>query len=653
MSASGEPTGRTTPKIPALPSGLPCLTVRLVLLVLLALGGAVRPSAQPTPPPPLPVPPRPLGEVTVTTAAEPPSLDLARRLLRAGQTDEAIARLEDLRDNRPDATAVDLLLREAYATAGRWDDALRLLDESDAAHGATVGSRTERGVLLHRAGRADDAARAFDAAVEVAPTREATYRTVGTALADLRLHDAAEALYARGAEALGDPGRFDMERAALLGAAGRYEDAAARYLDVLVRETVQIGAVRDGLTVLLDADATQAGPAAEAFARAADAALARHPTNRAIRHLVGWIAMERGDHVRALDAARALDRLEAQAGRGLLDFAASASAAGAHDAALTALGEVISRYPGTREEAEARAVRATLAAARALDAGERASRGATPLTDAADADFAALDAAVGLPPEAWLAWADLRRNVRGDLDGARERYARVTGALAPRARLALADVDVRAGDLDAAREHYAALEAGERLGDVAEQSRFELARLDFYEGLVYSALARAEAMDENTASDLSNDAISLRVTLQENITEVGVDTVSAALRAFAAVSLRHRQTHDERALASLDSLLAAAPGHPITDDALFLRAQILTALGRAAEAVETLDRLAQADPTSFFRDRALMLQGSALERALGDPSAAAGRYEQLLTLFPASLFAPEARAHLRRLRAPS
>jgi len=619
--------------------------VRLVALALLL---AAPLAAQPTPPPPLPPPPRPLGGIRTAPAPEPASIDLARRLLRAGQTDEAIARLEDLRDNRPDATAVDLLLREAYATAGRWDDALRLLDETDDARGATVGSRTERGVLLHRAGRADESARAFDAAVATAPDREATYRTVGTAMADLRLHAAAEALYARGAEALGDPGRFDLERAALLGAAGRHEEAAARYLDVLVRDPGAIGTVRDGLTPIVSADG-----AADAFARAADAALARHPTNRAVRHLIGWIAMERGDHARALDAARALDRLEQQGGRGLLDFAAMASAAGAEDAALAALGEVITRYPGSREETEARAVRATLAAARASDAGERATRGPTPLADAADADFTALVAAGDLPPDARLAWADLRRDVYGDLDGAREHYARVTGALAPRARLALADVDVRAGDLDAAREHYAALESGVRLGLVAEQARFDLARIDFYEGLVYSALARVEAMDENTASDLSNDAIALRVTLQENITEVGVDTVSAALRAYAAAALLHRQTRDERALATLDSLLAAAPGHPITDDALFLRAQVLTALGRPAEAVETLDRLATADPTSFFRDRALMLQGDALDRLLGDAPAAAGRYEQLLTLFPASLFAPEARAHLRRLRAPS
>ena len=212
---------------------------------------------------------------------------------------------------------------------------------------------------------------------------------------------------------------------------------------------------------------------------------------------------------------------------------------------------------------------------------------------------------------------------------------------------------VRAGRLDDARERFAEVESSVRLGPSAEQARFELALLDFYEGLVYSALARAEAMDENTAADVSNDAISLRVTLQENITEVGADTVSAALRAYAAVALLHRQGADRRALAALDSLSAAAPGHPITDEILFLRAQVLLAVGQPAEAVATLDRLATADPSSFFRDRALVVQAETLEGPLADPAEAAARYESLLTLFPASLFAPEARLRLRRLRAAS
>ena len=98
-------------------------------------------------------------------------------------------------------------------------------------------------------------------------------------------------------------------------------------------------------------------------------------------------------------------------------------------------------------------------------------------------------------------------------------------------------------------------------------------------------------------------------------------------------------------------MFAEVAGAPLTDDALFLQANVLVALARPADAVAVLDALAERDPLSFFRDRALLLQARLYEGPLADPTAAAVHYERLLELFPGSLFAPEARLQLRRLRA--
>ena len=161
-------------------------------------------------------------------------------------------------------------------------------------------------------------------------------------------------------------------------------------------------------------------------------------------------------------------------------------------------------------------------------------------------------------------------------------------------------------------------------------------------------LARVEAIDENTAAEATNDAISLRVTLNENS---GPDSTNAALRSYADASLLVRQDQDARALAALDSLGAALPGHPLADEILFLSAQAQRRLGRPAEAVATLDRLAADDPLSFFCDRALVLQADISERDLDDRAAAASRLGLLLERYPGSLFAPDARERLRALRA--
>ncbi len=58
-------------------------------------------------------------------------------------------------------------------------------------------------------------------------------------------------------------------------------------------------------------------------------------------------------------------------------------------------------------------------------------------------------------------------------------------------------------------------------------------------------------------------------------------------------------------------------------------------------------------PSSFFRDRALVRQADIAERDLGDPGRAEAYLRTLLERFPGSLFAPEARTQIQRLRAVS
>lgn len=623
-------------------------------LLVAALLLPVCAAAQTPAPPPAPVPVGTPADDPLPRRAEapPPAFELAQRLMMAGQADQAIPLLEDLAAAEPDNVPVWLRLTEAYTAARRYDDAVRLIETREARDGQSAYWSAERGRLLAEAGRPDEARVAWADAIAAEPESEQTYRLVASAMADGRLYDEAAAVYEQGRERLGRPTLFEIERAALYGMALRFEEAADLYLSIVAREPRALSGVRNQLVRMMGG---QGAP--EAFAAAADRALARDPTSRPVRSLVGWLALERADYRTALDATRALDRLDRLEGRGLLEFATAAEGAGALDEARAALDEALERHPDGPVAVDARLARARLADRRARASGERTALGPTPFADAARADYQAILDLGRDDPVVRLALADLLRDVFAEYEPAMRLLQSVAEGTDPQAAadagLALGDVGVRAGDLDTARLHFTTVEETVRLGPPAEQARFELALLDFYEGLVYSALARVEAMDDNTAADVSNDAISLRVTLQENITEVGPDTTSAGLREYARAALLHRQARDLEALALLDSLASALAGHPIQDELLFLTAQTLRSLRRPAEAVETLNRLAATDPSSFFRDRSLVLQAEMLEADLGDPAGAAERYERLLIDFPASLFAPEARLRLRRLRAPS
>ncbi len=627
----------------------------LLALLIPALAAAQEP---PAPRPPAPPEPRLVPSESFGEPSSRQMFVLAVQLMANGSPEEAIPLLEDVLAQDPTSTPVWLQLKEAYEATRRYDDLLALIDARIARDGASPDLLAERGVALYRAGRTDDAEQAWADALAAAPEAEQTYRTVANAIGGLRLYVEAADVLDAGRSVFGD-NAFLLERAHLYGLGLDYARAVDLYLQLLAEQPEHVSGVRARLTRLLSG---QDAPAL--FAAAVDRAIALDPFNRAYRELSGWLALERGDYDAALDAIRALDRLEQEDGQTLVAFAQQAVSAGSDEAAERAFDEVLERHPGTPAATLALLARARLWDQQARANREAAPRGPTPAADAARALYRQyLDQTPGSTetPAVQLALADLLRDVYRDFDGSNELLERAAvgrdPGVAARARLALGEVAVRRGDLATARERFADVDESIRIGPLAEQARYELALLDFYEGFMFSALARAEALDENTAADASNDAIALRVTLSETLNgaeppDPSEDLSNDPLHVYARAALLQRRDLPEQALAALDSLDAALSGYAaLGDESLYLRASILHASGDPARAVEILDTLAERFPLSYFRDRALRLQARALEHDLGDPAGAARRYEQLLEDFGGSPYAPEAREELRRLRA--
>ncbi len=639
-------------------TALPRARMRPLLLALALLAPTlVAAQRVPTPPrPPEPPVSEPLHDEAPGSSSRQRFV-LAVQMLANGNSEDAIPLLEDVLADDPASVPVWLKLKDAYEATRRYDDLLALVDARIEREGRTTDLLAERGVALYRAGRTDDAERAWADAIGAAPEAEQTYRTVANAIGGLRLYVEAADVLDAGRERFGEDA-FLLERAHLYGLGLDYERAVALYLQLLADQPEHVAGVRARLTRLLDG---QDAPAL--FAAAVDRAIALDPFNRAYRELSGWLALERGDYDAALDAIRALDRLEQEDGQTLVAFAQQAASAGSGEAAARAFDEVLERHAGTPAATVALLERARLWDEAARADRESASRGATPAADAARALYRQwLDGTPGAAetPAVQLALADLLRDVYRDFDGSNALLERAAvgrdPGVAARARLALGEVAVRRGDLDGARERFADVDEAIRIGPLAEQARYELALLDFYEGFMFSALARAEALDENTAADASNDAIALRVTLSETLDQDSPpdpdeDLTDDPLHVYARAALLHRRDLPEQALATLDTLDAALSGPAaLGDEALYLRAAVLHQSGRAAEAVAVLDALAEQFPLSYFRDRALRLQARALEHDLGDPAGAARRYEELLERFGGSPYAPEAREALRRLR---
>ncbi|WP_412062932.1 tetratricopeptide repeat protein [Rubrivirga sp. IMCC45206] len=579
------------------------------------------------------------------------SYRLAVNLLANGRLDEATALLEDLYAEDPTAVAVWLKLEEAYLASRRFDDAVRHTDAWIARAGPTVSFLAKRGTALSRAGRDEEAQQAWAEAIALEPGDPQTYRRVASEIGGLRLYDQAAQVLADGRDRLGDA-ILPVELAHLYGLALDYDRAATLYLDALAANPELRPTVQSRLTRLLSG---RDAPAI--FGAAIDRAAALDPLNRAFRELQAWLALEQGDFDRALDAVRALDRLEAEEGQSLVRFAEQAVGADADDAAARALDEVLTRHPTGPAASRARYERSRL-----WDAQARKSVALTPAADSARAgylrylaDFPADDYAPASRLHLAELLADVFREFERSEDVLRQAAQSRNPVIAARARLRLGDVAIQRGDLDAARAQFQDVDQAVRIGPIAEQARYELALIDVYQGFMYSALARVEALDENTAADASNDAIALRVTLSEALDaspdlDLDADRSGDPLHVYGRAALRFRRGAFAETLATLDSLDAALSSTAaLVDESLYLRAAVQFAQGEDAAAVATLDKLLADVPASYFGDRALRRQAEAFE-GMADPASAADRYDRLLERYPGSPLAPAARQALRRLR---
>lgn len=614
------------------------------MILLASPAYAQNPPPRPPEPPKMELPDEPGRSIRET-------LDLARRMTEAGQTSQAVNLLEDLYAENPGSLPVWSRLLAAYEADRQFDDALRLVDARIAELGPSVHLLAQRGVALYKAGQPEQAQAAWDEAVAFSPDQEQTYRTVSNSIGGLRLFNEAAAVLDLGRQRLGREDLFQLELANLYGLGGEYEEAARFYLLVLADAPDNVGTIQSRLARL-----AESGGALDGFDAAIREAVERDPFNAAFREMEAWIALERQEFGRALDATRAADRLVGRDGAAVYRFAEAALAARALDEADQALDVILERYADGPLVPPALLYRARIAEARAREAGESTASGEpTPLFDRARDAYAQFAADYPGHPDATESLrrlADLYLDVYRQPDEAETTLDRlIASTYDPRtvgqAQLDLGVVALQRGDLFEARDRFQSVEDRIRIGPQAEQARYELAMIDFYEGFLFSALARAEAMDDNTAADVANDAVSLRLTLDEN---AGPDSTNRALRQYGRAALLHRRGLHEAAMTTLDSLDADDPQHPLADEVLILRANAQRDLGRYEEALATLARIPAEHPRSYFLDRALFQTAEIHQNHLGDPAAALEAYGRLLDLYPGSLLAPRARERLRALR---
>ena len=214
-------------------------------------------------------------------------------------------------------------------------------------------------------------------------------------------------------------------------------------------------------------------------------------------------------------------------------------------------------------------------------------------------------------------------------------------------KLELADIYVFGGEVWDAALLYGQVDKDFKNDALGREAKFRNARLSYYLGEFDWAKDQLNVLKAATSQLISNDALSLALLITDN---TNLDTSYDALLAFSRADLLDFQNKDSIALMVLDTLMLNFPGHTLTDEVIYKKAQIYKAKGRYTEAVPMLQEIVDKYGEDILADDALYQLGLLYEEKLNDKEKAKTLYETLLTKYPGSLFVVDARKRFRALR---
>ncbi len=591
-------------------------------------------------------------------------LRLAQSYERSGNYETAMKLYEELFKKDTVNDAVFDALRRMYMQLKKYDTAATFILRRVTFKPSDISLWAELGTVYTRLSDDTKAQEAWDRAIAVQPSLEYTYRAIADQMVENRLFDRAIAVYQRGRKACGNGALFTPDIAYMYSLMLNYADATREYLTMLRDDPNLLAFIQSRIVPYTGrADGLKAATAV------VEQGVHGEPGNVAFLQLLAWLYMEGKRFENAYEAYRSIDEKHHASGRDIYFFADRALREKAYDVAARAFQEIINKYPGFPQIAQAKFGYArTLEESNAehdtlplFGAGAAPPAGEQPVSESGPTykgvlaaynrvvtEYPALDVAA----QSLLRMAVILEERYFNLDEARgnlERIGRSYGKFLPvflEAKLRLGGVYLMLNRIAMAESTYRFLGEFRPVNkNNRERALLELARLHYYRERFKDALAQLGNLTKDPRDDVTNDALDLQIFIQEN-----TQPNDSALRVYAQADLLMHQRKLSEALAQFLAIPKAFPASPLVDEALITTGEILAAMKRYPEAIEAFRRTIDEFPQSIMVDRAYMDIGRIYQYGLNEKAKAVESYQALLEKFPNSLYVSEARRRIREMR---
>ncbi len=540
-------------------------------------------------------------------------------------------------------------LKRCHLKLKHHDEVISLIEYGLRLNPGDIGSRAQLGNVWLLKGDEKKAGEAWERAISLAPGEETTYRIVGSAMIQARQFARAVATYQDARKVLGKPTLFASDIAYLYAIMQKYPESTTEYLTLLRETPTQLNYIQSRI-----ASFTGSEEGLSAATTVVGQAVKTETRNVGFRRLLAWLFLEAKNFESAYGVYRELDALTGAAGKELFAFGVRALNEKSYAAASRAFSELIDRHPNFGEMHRAR-----YSLARSLEElDSTVSSGEEPGVKPFGRAIGMYNRIVFDYPnteiagQALLRIADIQKNKLDNPGAARDILEKVSTEykiflpVVTGARLSLGEIYIGLDDLDrAARVLQEVAGRPPYGGPDRELAALRLAELNFYRQMYTPAMKILADLMENPVSDVTNDAISLQLLINEN----EKDNAEALARYAEARLLRAGRRYAD-ALSVLNDELASRPGNALSDKLAFMKGEISLVLKMPDDALAGFAFIVDSLPESLLRDRAMFNMASIYELQKADRVNAIKTYELLLEKYPNSIHANAARKRIRILR---
>ncbi len=574
-------------------------------------------------------------------------IGLANQYYEQGELVKARAIFEDLSKKPKNVPQIHSRYLQVLNQLGAFEEGKKYLSRLIKQHPQVVQYQLDLGILYRKAGNDQLADQYITQTLRQIKSQK--YQIISASQYLFNKHEVEHALYGYrlSREQERDPQLYALEMAEIYRRLDRKEETVGEYLNFASSNPNNINYVKNVLQNLLTEEEDLINLEELLYDR-----IQKHPNDNLDASLLIWVNLQQQNFYGAFVQAKALDKREKGEGQRVLEIGKIALDNNDYKNAIRIFSYLIKHYNS--------GINYELAKRYLIKSREELVKTTFPVDSQEIShlieDYQKMVVEIGINErtlEALRSQALLYAFYLNRKDSAIQILTRIIDtpginiALKSQAKLDLGDIYLLNGEPWESTLLYSQVEKLQNDQPLGYEAKLRNAKLSYYKGDFELAQGHLDILKLATSREIANNAMALSLLIQDNTV---FDTTDQAMQAYANIELDLFQNKYDVALIKLETMMDQYPGHSLTDEILWLQANILLELGEFQKAVNLLSQVVQDFEYDILSDDAYFLMGTIYEEQLQNDSQAMLIYNDFLVRFPGSIYSSDARKRYRALR---